>query len=192
MLFDRMADIPTTIEHVVMVLTVPLIFPKVPFSESLMKILAALNRWTYLHKLLYVTGMSKKLLKFNEPDLLDDLWDHFKSMGHEDDRRRLVLRTQVYIQRALMTILYKKNYFSHVSSSGKLSSGIVNLLSQQCLLTSDMNSCPQDSGETESWQKRYGWKGITFRLIFCMKAFTVDTCPDYFSRAGDNFVVVSK
>lgn len=102
LLFKKMAKIPPSVKHVVLVLTVPLIFPKIPFSESIMKVLAALNRWSYLHKLLYVTGMTKKLFKFNEPDLLDDLWDHFKSIGHEDDRRRLVLRLQVCMKCALL------------------------------------------------------------------------------------------
>ncbi|GMH35374.1 hypothetical protein BSKO_03242 [Bryopsis sp. KO-2023] len=98
LLFEKMEEIPDTVDHMVMVLTVPLIYPKVPLSETIMRTLGTVNRWSLIHQILYKSGASKSLLKFNEPELLDDLWDHFKSVGHEDDRRRFVLRLQEFVK----------------------------------------------------------------------------------------------
>ncbi|CAD7704898.1 unnamed protein product [Ostreobium quekettii] len=92
--FDQLSTLPPSVRHLVVALPLPITYPRLPMSYSLLRGLAGLNRIRTVNRMLSKAGWAEGLIAFNEPELLDDLWDQWVCPGHRDERRRLVNRLQ--------------------------------------------------------------------------------------------------
>lgn len=92
----RLAASRGAVQHLVVLLPVPIVYPKIPVTETA---LAAISNAMasrkdvrdFLSKLKLPSGA---VSQFNEPDLLDDLLDHWTSTDHVQERQMLVRRLQ--------------------------------------------------------------------------------------------------
>ena len=90
MICARIRTLPLTIQHLIIVFTVPIIYPKVPLTETVLSGLGYLNRIQAINTAINKTGILTKIMAFDEPELLDDLVDHWTANEHMDERRRCV------------------------------------------------------------------------------------------------------
>ena len=88
--FAKAQDLPQTVRHLMVNFTVPIIYPKVPISEGLLQLVSNMNRISALNALLVKTNILSSLMKFDEPELLDDLVDHWTGVHHSEERRKVV------------------------------------------------------------------------------------------------------
>eukprot|EP00198_Chlamydomonas_reinhardtii_P002710 XP_001692046.1 predicted protein [Chlamydomonas reinhardtii] len=93
---DQCAKLPAGVRHVVVVATVPTIYPSVPGVEDAMMALAGTGVMANaLTAFLQKTGLSEHLFNaFGEPELLDDLLDHWSADVHEVEKFCLVRMMQ--------------------------------------------------------------------------------------------------
>ncbi|KAG6874079.1 hypothetical protein C0995_006936 [Termitomyces sp. Mi166 len=90
--FRRLDRLPSKIEHLIVQLGIPIAYPRMVFLESALKSklnpLVAISRSGSL-------GLSGFVNKFNaEPELLDDLNDHWTARIHKKERNCLIERLQ--------------------------------------------------------------------------------------------------
>ncbi|GFR40520.1 hypothetical protein Agub_g1089 [Astrephomene gubernaculifera] len=93
---EQVAQLPAGVRHVVVVATVPLIYPSIPGVEEAMLALAGTGLMANaLTAFLQKTGLSTQIIsQFGEPELLDDLLDHWSSPSHEVEKYCLVRMMQ--------------------------------------------------------------------------------------------------
>ncbi|KAG2442407.1 hypothetical protein HXX76_002493 [Chlamydomonas incerta] len=93
---DQCAKLPAGVRHVVVLATVPTIYPSVPGVEDAMMALAGTGVMANaLTAFLQKTGLSEHLFNaFGEPELLDDLLDHWSADVHEVEKFCLVRMMQ--------------------------------------------------------------------------------------------------
>ncbi|GFR42308.1 hypothetical protein Agub_g3210, partial [Astrephomene gubernaculifera] len=95
-LFAAATRLPPSVRHLTLVATVPLVYPHIAGSHVLMSCFRRLDRTAFLRPLLAKTGASAAILdKFGEPELLDDLRDHWVAPGHRGERRFLIEHMQM-------------------------------------------------------------------------------------------------
>ncbi|KAJ1968260.1 hypothetical protein IWQ62_001347 [Dispira parvispora] len=81
--------------HLVVVLGVPIVYPRLTAAEGALSALAN----TAVGSILVKSGaVSSQLNEFGEPELLDDLNDHWTAKIHMDERATLVQRLQQFAQ----------------------------------------------------------------------------------------------
>ncbi|KAI8147160.1 hypothetical protein BJV82DRAFT_508875 [Fennellomyces sp. T-0311] len=96
--FDAIAKLPPSIKHLLVVTGVPLIYPRLTLFEKAMDGAAGFNLATLAGK----TGalgdlISGSLNKWNgDPELLDDMNDHWTAGNHEVERKRFIERLQQF------------------------------------------------------------------------------------------------
>ncbi|KAI9484846.1 hypothetical protein BDB00DRAFT_774189 [Zychaea mexicana] len=96
--FEAMAKLPMSIKHMLVVTGVPLIYPRLTLFEKAMDGAAGFNLATLAGK----TGalgdlISGSLNKWNgDPELLDDMNDHWTAGNHEVERKRFIERLQQF------------------------------------------------------------------------------------------------
>ncbi|BDA46401.1 Uncharacterized protein YGR266W [Coccomyxa sp. Obi] len=96
-LFKRIGALPQSIKHIVVVTTVPIVFPKLPLSEATF---TALDNVPFLKGALQKTGIGAGIVdKFDHADLLDDIVDHWDAKTHLGERRAFVERLQAVAKR---------------------------------------------------------------------------------------------
>ncbi|KAK9838336.1 hypothetical protein WJX81_005496 [Elliptochloris bilobata] len=92
MLFQRMAALPDTVRHLVLVLTVPIVFAKLPLSEGTLK---AIDSLPAVRNALAKTGLGTALVdNFGHAQLLDDVLDHWDAAPHLAERKAFIKRLQ--------------------------------------------------------------------------------------------------
>ncbi|KAF8325996.1 uncharacterized protein EI90DRAFT_3231088 [Cantharellus anzutake] len=90
-ILDRIRALPTSVEHLVLLLGVPIAYPRMNFLESALE--SKLNPFIALARSGF--GMSGFVNKFNkEAELLDDLNDHWTATHHKAERNWLVQELQ--------------------------------------------------------------------------------------------------
>ncbi|KIK59848.1 hypothetical protein GYMLUDRAFT_74300 [Collybiopsis luxurians FD-317 M1] len=94
--FSRLAKLPSTVEHLVVQLGIPIAYPRMVALEKALESkfnpLVALGRNGSL-------GLSGFVNKFNaEAELLDDLNDHWTSRSHKAERNWLIGQLQTFAQ----------------------------------------------------------------------------------------------
>ena len=84
MIQQRLAQLPTTIRHVVVVSPVPLVYPLVPVVESSLTFMTGRGRTTgAIVSMMQKTGLASHLYSaFGEPEVLDDHLDQWSSKKH--------------------------------------------------------------------------------------------------------------
>ncbi|KXZ56912.1 hypothetical protein GPECTOR_1g822 [Gonium pectorale] len=85
---DQVAKLPAGVRHVVVLATVPVIYPTVPCLEDAMDALAGTGiMGNAMSLFLQKTGLSSQIYsQFGEPELLDDLLDHWSAKTHEEEK----------------------------------------------------------------------------------------------------------
>ncbi|KXZ50228.1 hypothetical protein GPECTOR_17g865 [Gonium pectorale] len=107
-------QLPKGIEHVVFVSTVPVVYPHIRGARSVLRISS--NN--------VVAGLLAKLGKspmniFGEPELMDDLDDHWSADSHEEERRFLIEHLQMLAKyRGCRVTLLSGDV--HVAGTGRL------------------------------------------------------------------------
>ncbi|GMH41547.1 hypothetical protein BSKO_09457 [Bryopsis sp. KO-2023] len=98
MIFARIRELPQTTQHVVLVLTVPILYPKVPLTEATLEMLSMFNRIDAVNEILQKTGLLSSIMAFDEPELLDDLMDHWTAGPHMQERTYVINRLQGIVE----------------------------------------------------------------------------------------------
>ncbi|ORZ10749.1 hypothetical protein BCR42DRAFT_421942 [Absidia repens] len=156
-LFDALyRQIPDTVQHLLILTGVPLVYPRLTLFEKAMDGAAGFNLATLAGK----TGalgdiVNSQLNKWNgDPELLDDMNDHWTAGNHEVERRRFIERLQQYARERSVRVsflggdvhccgagrLYSKDMKEKEEGDPHLmvqiiSSAIVNVPPPQALLT---------------------------------------------------------
>jgi len=90
--FERLRQLPRTVEHLVVQLGVPIAYPRMVFLESALD--SKFNPLVHLGRK-GTFGLSGFVNKFNaEAELLDDLNDHWTARGHKKERNAFVTNLQ--------------------------------------------------------------------------------------------------
>ncbi|KAI0293383.1 hypothetical protein BC826DRAFT_910742 [Russula brevipes] len=102
--FERLDMLPRGVEHLVIQLGIPIAFPRMVFLEkrleSKINPLITLGRSGSL-------GLKRFANKFNgDPELLDDLNDHWTSKHHKGERNSFIIELQRYAQRRRVRISF--------------------------------------------------------------------------------------
>ncbi|KAG1466101.1 hypothetical protein G6F56_004755 [Rhizopus delemar] len=147
---------PSTVKHLLILTGVPLIYPRLTLFENLMDGAAGFNLATIAGK----TGalgdiINGQLNKWNgDPELLDDMNDHWTAATHEEERKGFIERLQKYAREKSIRVSFLGGDV-HCCGAGKLyskdmkekeegdpyfmvqiiSSAIVNVPPPQALLT---------------------------------------------------------
>ncbi|KAL0045166.1 hypothetical protein WJX82_010887 [Trebouxia sp. C0006] len=120
MIFDRMRALPPSTRHVVMVTTVPVVYPQIPGSEKILETVSGADRGNKLANLLKKTGLTKAAMSsFGEPELLDDLADHWNAGNHKEERRMLIEKCQEISAAQCIRISFLSGDV-HVCAAGRL------------------------------------------------------------------------
>ncbi|KAL0020527.1 hypothetical protein WJX79_003404, partial [Trebouxia sp. C0005] len=120
MIFDRMRALPPSTRHVVMVTTVPVVYPQIPGSEKILETVSGADRGNKLANLLKKTGLTKAAMSsFGEPELLDDLADHWNAGNHKEERRMLIETCQEISAAQCIRISFLSGDV-HVCAAGRL------------------------------------------------------------------------
>ncbi|KAG0182834.1 hypothetical protein DFQ29_001774 [Apophysomyces sp. BC1021] len=97
-LFEALYHMPQSVKHVLVLTGVPLIYPRLTVFEKAMDSVASFDLATLAGK----TGalgnaIGGQLNKWNgDPELLDDMNDHWTAGNHMEERRIFILRLQQY------------------------------------------------------------------------------------------------
>ncbi|CAO3698263.1 unnamed protein product [Rhizopus microsporus] len=147
---------PSTIKHLLVLTGVPIIYPRLTLFENLMDGAAGFNLATIAGKTGALGNMiSGQLNKWNgDPELLDDMNDHWTASNHEVERKKFIERLQQYARERSVRVSFLGGDV-HCCGAGKLyskdmkdkeegdpflmvqiiSSAIVNVPPPQALLT---------------------------------------------------------
>ncbi|KAI8872470.1 hypothetical protein GQ42DRAFT_177137 [Ramicandelaber brevisporus] len=89
-------------KHLVVVFGIPMVYPRMGFAETAFNFLKS----TGLTKLnVFKTGaFSKALNVFGQPELLDDLNDHWTADGHLNERKSIILAFQEFAKRRAIRV----------------------------------------------------------------------------------------
>ncbi|CAD7703456.1 unnamed protein product [Ostreobium quekettii] len=108
MVKQRMEGIQDSVQHVVVLSTVPVLYPVVPLSEGTLTRISGMAKSEVLTKMMQMTGLFAKVMnEFDTPDLLDDLLDHWTADTHKLERKQFVatLQTLSYSKKLRVTFL---------------------------------------------------------------------------------------
>ncbi|KAL3136206.1 hypothetical protein ABBQ32_007220 [Trebouxia sp. C0010 RCD-2024] len=90
-MFQLLHELPHSCRHVVVLLTVPIVFPALPGQEKVWRLLDNAKVGHIMSK----TGMGQKIVdNFGEAKLLDDIIDHWDAGQHHGERHNLIARLQ--------------------------------------------------------------------------------------------------
>ncbi len=98
-IYDALDLLPVTLEHLFVLLPVPIVYPRLKATEKGLSLLSsAINSYgpvRHVTKQLQIKGIFKAVIsKFGEPELLDDLCDHWTAHEHKSERKILVENLQ--------------------------------------------------------------------------------------------------
>ncbi|KAJ3087600.1 hypothetical protein HK102_010687 [Quaeritorhiza haematococci] len=97
---EVLPSLPSSVKHLVYMAPVPLIWPSLGFVETLLDSISAIRRSQLFHRLFYWSGFFKQLgMTFGEPEILDDLIDHWSSPFHINERNHVIHLLQKFAKR---------------------------------------------------------------------------------------------
>ncbi|KAJ1960271.1 hypothetical protein GGI12_003889 [Dipsacomyces acuminosporus] len=102
MIFDRIHQLPMSVRHLVVFLGVPIVYPRLTYIEDALSGIKKLG----LTKLSFVANQSSIVNIWGEPELSDDMNDHWTSAVHMDERRQFVLRLQEFARRRSIRVTF--------------------------------------------------------------------------------------
>ncbi|KAF8232307.1 hypothetical protein L208DRAFT_1272706 [Tricholoma matsutake] len=102
--FQRLAQLPQSVEHLIVQLGIPIAYPRMVFLETALE--SKLNPLVAIGKTGSL-GLSGFVNKFNsEAELLDDLNDHWTARNHKRERNWFIEQLQRIAQRQRMRITF--------------------------------------------------------------------------------------
>ena len=114
---EQMLGLPASVEHVLVLSGVPVVFPSIPTSESILfGMLALFKRSAVLRRLGRRLGV---LDQFDQPEILDDLLDGWASSKHKHEKNEFVKM----LQRCALEKKYRVTILSgdaHVGGVGEI------------------------------------------------------------------------
>ncbi|KAJ2823775.1 hypothetical protein IWW50_003633, partial [Coemansia erecta] len=90
MMFERLARLPPSVRHVVVFLGVPIVYPRLTYIEKALSGIKKIG----LTKLSFIAEKRAIVNIWGEPELSDDMNDHWTSEVHMAERKQFVLRLQ--------------------------------------------------------------------------------------------------
>ncbi|KZT44122.1 hypothetical protein SISSUDRAFT_1111790 [Sistotremastrum suecicum HHB10207 ss-3] len=104
MVFDRLDKLPPEVDHLVVLLGIPIAYPRMNFLENALE--SKFNPLVALGKA-HSFGLTKFVNRFNaEAELLDDLNDHWTASAHKKERNWLVQQLQEYARRTRTRVTF--------------------------------------------------------------------------------------
>lgn len=98
-LMRRVDALPDSVQHLIVVSAVPIAYPEITVLERFMMSLEHKRAW------FQKTGLYNKLMnEFGEPELLDDIVDHWSSSVHKDEKARLLQALRDFSKRRTIRI----------------------------------------------------------------------------------------
>lgn len=92
---QRLDQIDADVQHLVIVFAVPFVYGEIPASEKVMDFFKCDRRGRIRDWLTIKTGLLSGLLgQFGEPNLMDDIGDHWTSKNHEPERNMVLKKLQ--------------------------------------------------------------------------------------------------
>jgi hypothetical protein len=90
------SQLPETVRHIVVGTTVPVVYPHLIGGMATLKALGSMNKVPFFKAIFKATGVASMVFNdVDEPELLDDLRDHWSSPTHQDERRFLIEHLQM-------------------------------------------------------------------------------------------------
>ncbi|GBF87964.1 hypothetical protein Rsub_00676 [Raphidocelis subcapitata] len=95
-LMMRLYQLPASVSHVIVVTTVPLVYPHLTTSQHVLELARRLSNVPVVYRFFKALGLTHSVYsKFDEPELLDDLKDHWTSPVHKAERRFFIEHMQL-------------------------------------------------------------------------------------------------
>ncbi|KAJ1998221.1 hypothetical protein GGI04_005097 [Coemansia thaxteri] len=102
MIFERLNGLSVSVRHLVIFLGVPIVYPRLTYIE---KTLSALKS-TGVLKLGILAKQRALVNMWGEPELSDDMNDHWTSAVHMEERKMFVLRLQEFARRRNVRVTF--------------------------------------------------------------------------------------
>ncbi|KAJ9049351.1 hypothetical protein DSO57_1025474 [Entomophthora muscae] len=154
-------EIPPSCTHLMVILGIPIVYPRLSEIEDAMNGLSVVQHKLNIHKLFHKTGAFSQLVnQFGQPELLDDLCDHWTASDHLQERHEFVLKLQGFARDRSIRVSFlagdvhlgAAGYFrsadanipmvkDHRHMTQIVSSGIVNLPPPDMVVTMLHRSC---------------------------------------------------
>lgn len=96
MLFDKLYnETPLSCKHLMVILGIPIVYPRLTEVEGTLNGLTTVQHRLNIHKLFHKTGAFSQLVnQFGQPELLDDLCDHWTAADHLVERLDFIRKLQ--------------------------------------------------------------------------------------------------
>ncbi|KAI9501545.1 hypothetical protein BX070DRAFT_175769, partial [Coemansia spiralis] len=95
MIFERLERLPASVRHLVVFLGVPIVYPRLTYIEKTLSGIKNLG----LTKLGFIAKQKSIVNIWGEPELSDDMNDHWTSGVHMEERKNFILRLQEFARR---------------------------------------------------------------------------------------------
>ncbi|KAI8320688.1 hypothetical protein GQ54DRAFT_263089 [Martensiomyces pterosporus] len=92
MIFDRIRQLPQSVKHLVVFLGVPIVYPRLTYIEDALEGMKKIG----LTKLSFIANKKAIVNIWGEPELSDDMNDHWTAAVHMDERKKFVLGLQEF------------------------------------------------------------------------------------------------
>ncbi|KAJ1883689.1 hypothetical protein LPJ66_010969 [Kickxella alabastrina] len=102
MIFDRIYRLAPSVKHLVVFLGVPIVYPRLTYIE---KTLAGIKSMG-LTKLSFLAKQKSIVNIWGEPELSDDMNDHWTSEVHMEERKQFVLRLQEFARQRNVRVTF--------------------------------------------------------------------------------------
>ncbi|KAI8466181.1 MAG: hypothetical protein J3K34DRAFT_524717 [Monoraphidium minutum] len=119
-LFMRLYQLPASVRHLAVVTTVPLVYPHLTTSQRVLEFFRKLSNVPFIFRTLKATGVTHQVYShFDEPELLDDLKDHWSSPNHKGERRFLIENLQLMARGRQWRVTFLSGDV-HLAAAGRL------------------------------------------------------------------------
>ncbi|KAJ9515395.1 hypothetical protein QJQ45_016390, partial [Haematococcus lacustris] len=181
---QRLAALPASVRHLVVVAGVPLVYPTIPVVESALTFLSGFGRTKQaVVSMLQKSGLADKLMSpFGTIDVLDDLLDHWGAAVHEAEKRGLIEMLQSLALAKGVRVSFMSGDV-HVAAVGRLMTYMPQIIS------SAIANAPPPSGVVKALMANAMAKQInqdTRENMVCLFA------PGVMLRAARNWCLVTE
>ncbi|KAJ1665500.1 hypothetical protein IW140_003176 [Coemansia sp. RSA 1813] len=102
MIFERLERLPPSVRHLVVFLGVPIVYPRLTYIEKTLSGIKSLG----LTKLSFISKQRAIVNIWGEPELSDDMNDHWTSEVHMEERKTFVLRLQEFARKRNVRVMF--------------------------------------------------------------------------------------
>ncbi|KAJ1641843.1 hypothetical protein J3B02_003304 [Coemansia erecta] len=102
LIFDRINRLPFSVKHLVVFLGVPIVYPRLTYIEKTLAGIKSIG----LTKLSFLAKQRALVNIWGEPELSDDMNDHWTSEVHMEERKQFVLRLQEFARQRNVRVTF--------------------------------------------------------------------------------------